>query len=536
MPLTTSNVLTQPQPYSPYVSNTIGGNPLYGGPLIKPPANPINLGNNVTIGSNGSVTSPQVNKKATQNTPSQQPTYSKKTPTSNSGLYGNYINNFQNNPQNNTGNTGNTYGRTGTPAELAAAGYIGTSYPGLINSLVTSSTQGNQNIANQAENIANQAGQQITDIGRQGANAQSGYLTTGTTPVAEGNSAIQAQNTAAQQQAVAQGAEAQLAGLNTALTAQGQTQTGLTSAGNLAAPVIQFGQLTNPQTGAVVGAGVTGNNPMLENAVAQTVRLIQNGATQQDAINTTGLANFGAAGSTLLTQALQGNTGGGYNPSAQNAIASENIALGQTTQGQAFDLDTALKQLDAVSNVADSFGQNIQELNPTDNKILNKSINSYIGNVQNPTAVTEYYSMMADIDKYRSQILAANNGQIPTAITNELQSGDPSNLSVNQIKYVLNFMKTLGANQLAVTQGQTNAAYGGGSITTPYAGTPTNTNSNVPTPPDASANVTPSQTLQATEGTLFNIGQGIASFLSNPSSLLEGVGLSGIAGKLFGSI
>jgi len=99
---------------------------------------------------------------------------------------------------------------------------------GLLTSLAN-----NQALAKRAQDIASAAGQQISNIGGEGARGEAGYLTTGTSPVGEGNAAVKALATAAQQQAVAQGANMALQGTAQGLTAQGQTQQGYGTAGGL---------------------------------------------------------------------------------------------------------------------------------------------------------------------------------------------------------------------------------------------------------------------------------------------------------------
>ncbi len=133
-----------------------------------------------------------------------------------------------------------------------------TSNKGLITSLVDQSQARNLELANQAQDIANKAGQKISDIGGQGARGSAGYLTTGTSPVGEGNAAILNQTTAAQQRAVSEGANTQLQGIGYGLNAQGQVQSALTSAAGFTQPTTQFGVLTNPQTGQPV-SGNLGN-------------------------------------------------------------------------------------------------------------------------------------------------------------------------------------------------------------------------------------------------------------------------------------
>lgn len=123
-------------------------------------------------------------------------------------------------------------------------------FPDVLSSLATSGTK-NDALASSAQKIASEAGQKIADIGGEGARFQAGQRTTGTSPVAEGNAAVTAQTTAAAQQAVAQGANVALQGTQQGLTAQSQTQSALSSAGNLAQPqVTTVGQTSfDPTTG-----------------------------------------------------------------------------------------------------------------------------------------------------------------------------------------------------------------------------------------------------------------------------------------------
>lgn len=127
---------------------------------------------------------------------------------------------------------------------------------GYITQLADQSQKRNLELANQAQKIATQAGQKMSDIGQQGARGAAGYLTTGTSPVGEGNAAVLNQSTAAQQQAVAQGANMQLAGIQQGLSAQGQTQSALGQAAGFTQPTTQFGVLTNPQTGQPISGNI----------------------------------------------------------------------------------------------------------------------------------------------------------------------------------------------------------------------------------------------------------------------------------------
>ncbi len=96
------------------------------------------------------------------------------------------------------------------------------------NPIVGQTTQGLINSGQDARDISAKYAQQYGDIGQQGARAQGGYKTTGTSPVGEGNAAVVAQTTAAQQNAIAQEAQQELQGV-------GYQQSGLNQAGGLGA-------------------------------------------------------------------------------------------------------------------------------------------------------------------------------------------------------------------------------------------------------------------------------------------------------------
>lgn len=130
-------------------------------------------------------------------------------------------------------------------------------FPDVLSSLAYTSATKNNDLGANAQKIAADYGQQIADVGGQGARFIAGQKTTGTTPVAEGNAAVTAQTTAAQQQALAAGESAALQGNQQAISAQGQTQSALTSAGGLAQPSpAAYGQTSfDPATNSYSGGG-----------------------------------------------------------------------------------------------------------------------------------------------------------------------------------------------------------------------------------------------------------------------------------------
>lgn len=153
---------------------------------------------------------------------------------------------------------------TPTPASAPSQASTQPTYSGLLGQAVNTATQGapaamdfakqaaqygagSIPIAAQAQDIASQFGQKYADIGQEGAKFQAGQLTTGTTPVAEGNAAVTAQTTAAQQQALAQGEQAALQGLGYQLTGQQQAANAAQAASGVPLSIYgtQLGALQN---------------------------------------------------------------------------------------------------------------------------------------------------------------------------------------------------------------------------------------------------------------------------------------------------
>jgi hypothetical protein len=161
---------------------------------------------------------------------------------------------------------------------LANRSYEGSPELNSVAEQLRQSAAANEAIGQRAAKIAEEYGKQYANVGRLGANAEAGYISTGISPVAQGSAAVIARNTAAQQQAIAQGMQAALEGTGQQLTAQQQlsaalnqagglygqqqqlTQSGLESAGSLTQP--QFPSYQNlpfdPVTGQYGGGGTGG--------------------------------------------------------------------------------------------------------------------------------------------------------------------------------------------------------------------------------------------------------------------------------------
>ena len=347
-------------------------------------------------------------------------------------------------------------------------------YGGLINQ-VASTAQGNVPIGQSAADIASKYGQQISDIGQAGARAQGGYLTTGTTPVAEGNSAVIANTTANQVKALAEGESAALAGTGQQLTAQNQAQTGLLGAttasepsnANVTAPAGQV--TTNTLTGQqysnpVYGApgmlqayspqpgGTTGQPSTAGQATQYTIKAgdtlnaiaAANGTTAQALQQANGITdpNMIQAGANLTIPAQGGQYGTG-------PAAAANVQSIKDLTGQATTISTALGQIQGNTPGMLSVMQQ-GNINPSQLNIVNGLVQGVGANTSNP-----YYQQFSNYvndfaNKYATIITPA--GQDPTNARLEIsQSLINASASASSLKSTMdNLNQQAGINLKAI--------------------------------------------------------------------------------------
>lgn len=354
---------------------------------------------------------------------------------------------------------GQTANASANAANTGAINY-GTANTGLLNSL-----SNNDAIAKRAQDIASAAGQKISDIGGQGARGQAGYLTTGTSPVGEGNAAVLAQTTAAQQQAVSQGAQTALQGTAQGLTAQGQTQsgfnnaagnalnsqgqgiTGLGNAAGVAAPiqVPYSNQLVNPATGQPYGGGSTGS---LQDAVSSVVQRLQNGTMgYNDAL--TALSGYGQGGINALQAALPP----GFNIAQSNTLAGQ-----QGTIGPAYDFaDKALTNVETLMSQLPS----VQNTNIPGVNAVTQGFSTLTGLGSEQTrAVTG--AVQTSRNAYAA-LLASARGGTPTDYSGQAQAEIPDKPTPNDIAAIRKNFETLGAarKQIYGNPGQANQTTNG---------------------------------------------------------------------------
>ena len=262
-----------------------------------------------------------------------------------------------------------------------------------------------------------------------------------------------------------------------AVTAEAEKASALASLAGQAKPVEQFGQLTDPYTGKVIGAGATGNNPMLDNAVTLATNMIQfNNTDPNDPQIQSMMAPFGQAGAIALNSKISELQNGGYNTTAQSASAKAGTGFGVDAKTAALHLNQGLQQLDAIATPAISFFSKAL-INPTDSSVFNGTIREYTDKFGNTGAAVQANAIIADIKKYQGQIIAANNAGTPTGVTDTLASIDPMYLSAREITDYLNTLKTLGHLQLNTLQQNAGENLG---TSTGNVGNTTSQNTNIP--------------------------------------------------------
>lgn len=312
---------------------------------------------------------------------------------------------------------------------------------------------GNLPIGQSAKDIAADYGNRIAQVGQAGAQFRSGQLTTGTSPIAQGNAAITAQSTTAQQQALATGEEAalqgtaqQLTGQNQAATAsnaaagqantaQGNVQSGLTSAGTLAKPgSTTQGQTTyDPLTNSFSGGSYQQN-------LQTVVDSIKNGNMGY----TEGVNSLAGLSPTAKADVLA-QLGIGFDTIASDANATaraSNISTGGTaiTGANAAGLATAIQeqanlqtQTSSAKTLADQVSKAVSDsgLSLTNSTDANTAIN----NLQSRLGNDAYTKLNIAVNDARNAYAAILNstGATPTDAGNAATQNINANMSPKQI-------------------------------------------------------------------------------------------------------
>lgn len=234
-----------------------------------------------------------------------------------------------------SGQAGNTL--QGTTGQLLQSSLNGSPSAQAYTTQTAQAGQGNIPIGQNAAAIAANYGQQIANVGSQGAKFEGGQLTTGTTPVAQGNAAITAQTTAAQQGALASGETAALAGTQQQLLAQQQAAT----AANEAAGQANTGQSLQ-QSGLQAGATLQTPSASTQQVGQGTTVL---GANGQPIASTPVLAPVGSQTQYQVPAATYTNGQQNATPTSQGY----NVQQGDTFNALAGQYGTTTQALEAAN-------------------------------------------------------------------------------------------------------------------------------------------------------------------------------------------
>lgn len=249
-------------------------------------------------------------------------------------------------------------------------------------------------------------------------------------------------------------------------TQQGLQQGAVTTALNATMPQMQFGMLTNPQTGEIVGGQGSNAQQLMGSSLQKAQQMFANGSSFEDAIAQSGLAQFGNLGSSLLSSAIMSGGGGGYNPTAYNTQVGANMQNLSNTQIEAYKVGQNLQQVKALESVMLDYLQK-SGVNPSEAQVYNGPINNYLSKIGNPGAAANWALQMGDLKNYTSQLMASGYGGTPTGAESAMINQDPSKLSYKDLKAYLETLSRLGSNRLNVLQrgvgdlGGTSAGFSG---------------------------------------------------------------------------
>lgn len=355
---------------------------------------------------------------------------------------------------------------------------IGSSSPsnsqkGLIESL-RKTAERNAEIGNNAQDIATKYSDEIARVGKLGAGAVAGGLSTGSNVVGSGNAAIASQSASQRMDALAAaeaaalqgtgqqltGAEQQANAFNQALggsnTQQQLQQAGLSSAATYAQPsTAGYGQTVfDPLTGTFQGQSSL-DPSVVANQLAQEV---QSGRmTYDQAVASLGYA--GGAGQQFLNQAL----GGGYNiPLSTASIQGQASIMGQLPQLESYDVAA-----EGIKNKITSYLDQNTSLNASDLAAGNK-LQQWIQGKQ--LTDPKYQTLFNYLNEYTNTLAPILGvGGDPTNLKTEIaQSFINAAASGQSIKEVLENMQQLSRGKL---QDIRSGATGGGVVSNPGSST-----------------------------------------------------------------
>jgi hypothetical protein len=330
--------------------------------------------------------------------------------------------------------------------------------------------QANKAIGEQARSLSEDYGKQIAEVGRLGAGAVAGNLSTGSNLVGSGNAAIASQSASQRMQALGQAQTAALQGtgqqltgteqLTNALTsgigaqtAQQQTGiSGLTNAGNLAQPsATAYGQTVfDPVTGQYSG----GNMDPQTQATSLAQKVMSGQMTYAQALASLGYA--GTAGTNFLNNAITGAGGNPLQLEAQGGIQQANMtALGTAAASGQAGVLSSLPSMEAADTAAEGVKNTITtylasnpQLNPAEFAAGNK-LDQWIQGKQ--LSDPKYQTLANYLNEYTNTLAPILGvGGDPTNLKTEIAASFINAAASDQsIAEVLENMQSLSKGKIA---------------------------------------------------------------------------------------
>lgn len=326
-----------------------------------------------------------------------------------------------------------------------AQGQFNTSAKGLFPNVASSlANRANQTspVFNQGIDRYNDISERIAEIGQKGARATAGYLTTGTTPVAEGNAAVIAKTTALQQQALGEQQKAALTSAGLGQEQQKIQQGALTSVAGLAPEATRYDAFTSDGSGGTFNPTTTANNYARE--------VISGARTYDDASNAMGL--YGSAGKQFLDNAIRQ-----ANPNF-NFSQAQSLADIQGKIGPQFDF--AKSALSSVENALSTLSGSQTTNVPLWNRFANfASLQSGIGS----EATRQFVGAVQSLRNAYATVLASARGGTPTDYSSQAIAEIPDIPTPNDLAAIRHNLETLGQARIGIygtpgsnpTQGET---------------------------------------------------------------------------------
>lgn len=242
--------------------------------------------------------------------------------------------------------------------------------------------------------------------------------------------------------------------LSAANTQQGLQQSALGTAISSSMPGMQFGQMTNQQTGAPVAGGTYMNNPMLNASVNNAVQIaMQSGPNSPAAL---ALVNgLDQPGKLAYAQAMQQATGGNYNPTAMDSAAQDNVAIAKAFANTGTTINAAKQNIAGLSKQATDLIQQAG-INTNDANWANEKINSYVTAQSNPVAYRSLQALNNEAQKFFSTIAGSGSNLIPTQVTDNIKNLDITDMSALKLNEFLQNIQAIGSAQAntAISQSQ----------------------------------------------------------------------------------